>query len=52
LLGWLFKDQTRRYNQSDLLLVVRPRVVRLPAAEVDPSITLRVGPESRPIPAL
>lgn len=52
LLGWLFKDQTRRYNQSDLLLVVRPRVIRLPAAEIDPSITLRVGPESRPIPAL
>lgn len=52
LLGWLFKDQTRRYNQSDLLFLVRPRVVRLPAAEIDPSITLRVGPESRPIPAL
>ncbi|MCB1022567.1 MAG: hypothetical protein KDC27_21740, partial [Acidobacteria bacterium] len=52
LLGRLFRSTTRRYNQSDLIVTVRPRVVRLPASEVEPSLTIRFGPEQRPLPAL
>ena len=52
LLGRLFRKTTRRYNQSDLVVVVRPRIVRLPASEIQPSLTLRFGPEERPLPAL
>ena len=51
-LGRLFRSTTRRYNQSDLIVLVRPRIVRLPASEVEPSLTLRFGPEERPLPAL
>jgi hypothetical protein len=32
--------------------MVRPRIVRLPPAEMAPAITLRHGPEQRPLPAL
>jgi type II secretory pathway component GspD/PulD (secretin) len=51
-LGRLFRSTTRRYNQSDLVVVVRPRIVRLPASEIEPSLTIRFGPEDRPLPAL
>jgi general secretion pathway protein D len=51
-LGRLFRTTTRRYNQSDLVVVVRPRIVRLPASEIVPSLTIRFGPENRPLPPL
>ncbi len=51
-LGRLFRKATRRYNQSELVIVIRPRIVRLPASEIEPSLTLRFGPENRPLPAL
>ena len=52
LIGRLFGDETRRYDRTDLILTVKPRIVRLPPAEHSPSLTLRYGPEQRPLPAL
>ena len=52
LFGRLFRKTTRRYNQSDLVIVIRPRIVRMPASEIEPSLTIRFGPENRPLPAL
>ncbi len=52
LLGQLFSRHKRQVNQSELLILVRPRIVRLPPAEVVPSLTFRFGPEQRPLPAL
>ncbi len=52
LLGQLFSRHRRQVNRSDLLILVRPRIVRLPPAEVAPSLTFRFGPEQRPLPAL
>lgn len=51
-LGRLFRKTTRRYNQSDLVIVIRPSIVRLPASEIEPSLTIRFGPEERPLPAI
>ena len=51
-LGRLFRKTTRRYNQSDLVIVIRPRIVRMPASEIEPSLAIRFGPEQRPLPAL
>jgi general secretion pathway protein D len=50
--GRFFRTATRRYNQSDLVVIVRPHIVRLPASEVEPSLTIRFGPEERPLPPL
>ncbi len=52
LLGRFFRKRTRQFNQSDLVLSIRPRIVRLPPAELGPSLTFRFGPEQRPLPAL
>ena len=52
LIGRLFADETRRYDRTDLILTVKPRIVRLPPAEHSPSLTLRYGPEQHPLPAL
>lgn len=52
LLGRLFRDTSRQFNESDLVVVIRPRIVRLPAAEVARSEPLRYGPETRPLSAL
>jgi len=52
LLGRLFQDPTVRVTQRDLILVVRPRVIRMPPGELGPSLTFRFGPEQRPIPAI
>ena len=51
-LGWLFRRTTSQINKEHLLITVRPRIVRLPPAETAPSMTLRYGPELRPLPAL
>lgn len=48
-LGNLFKRHTRESLVSDLLLVMQPHVVRLPPAEMGPTLTLRYGPEERPL---
>ncbi|MBI1353310.1 MAG: hypothetical protein GC160_03110 [Acidobacteria bacterium] len=52
LIGKLFRSNSVQMNQSDLLLTITPRLVRLPAAEVEPSLVIRYGPEERPLPAL
>lgn len=52
LLKHLFADNTRQFNESDLILVIRPRIVTLPPADTAPSITLRHGPEQRPVPVI
>ncbi len=51
ILGQLFSRHKKQANQSELLILVRPRIVRLPPAEVVPSLTFRFGPEQRPLPA-
>jgi general secretion pathway protein D len=48
--GRLFRTTTRRYNQQDLIVSVTPHIVRLPASEIEPSLTIRFGPEDRPLP--
>ena len=47
--GRLFRDSSRQFNRSELLLTIRPRVVRLPASEIEPPLALRYGPEQRPL---
>ena len=39
-------------SQDHLIIAIRPRVVRLPPAEIEPTLTLRVGPERRPLPSI
>ena len=51
-IGRAFRSNTVQLNQSDLLLTITPRVVRLPASEVEPALRIRYGPEERPLPAL
>ncbi len=51
-LGRLFSDQSNQFNVSELIVTVRPRIVRLPPAEIGPSPALRYGPETRPLSAL
>ena len=51
-LGKLFRDTSRQFNESDLVIAIQPRIVRLPPAEVARSDALRYGPETRPLSAL
>jgi general secretion pathway protein D len=51
-LGHLFSRHAWQYYRSHLIVVVRPRIVRLPPAEMMPELTLRYGPESRPLPPI
>lgn len=51
-LGQVFGRRRRQANRNELLVLVRPRIVRLPPAEAAPSLTFRFGPEQRPLPAL
>ncbi len=46
---------TRKTNQTkntDLLVLVRPRIVRPPAADMVKELSIRFGPEERPLSAL
>jgi type II secretory pathway component GspD/PulD (secretin) len=52
LLGNLFRRHSWQFRRSDLIVVVRPRIVRLPPAEIGPALTLRYGPEARPLPPI
>ena len=51
-LGGLFRRHDRRWSRRDLLILVRPRVARLPPSEVARSREFLFGPEQRPVPAL
>ena len=51
-LGTLFRRNEWRWNRSDLLMLVRPRVARLPPAEMARTPTLLYGPEQRPLPPI
>lgn len=48
-LGNLFKRHIRETMANDLIVLVRPHVVRLPPAEMAPTLTLLHGPEERPV---
>jgi type II secretory pathway component GspD/PulD (secretin) len=48
-LGNLFKRRTRETLVNDLLVLMQPHIVRLPPAEIEPTLTLRYGPEARPL---
>ena len=47
----LLSRQTLRTNSTDLLVIVRPRVVRLPASEMIRELRMRFGSEERPLSA-
>jgi type II secretory pathway component GspD/PulD (secretin) len=49
MLGNLFKRYTRETVKNDLLVLMEPHVIRLPPAETEPTLTLRYGPEGRPL---
>lgn len=46
----LLSRQTRNTNSTDLLVIVRPRIVRLPASELVRELRIRFGSEQRPLP--
>lgn len=48
----LLSRRTRRTNSTDLLVIVRPRIVRLPASEILKELRIRFGSEERPLSAL
>jgi hypothetical protein len=48
----LLSRQTRRTNGTDLLVIIRPRIVRLPASEIVRELRIRFGSEERPLSAL
>jgi type II secretory pathway component GspD/PulD (secretin) len=52
ILGDLLSDHTWRYSMSDVLVVIRPRIIRQPPAETSPSLTLRYGAEESPLSGL
>ncbi len=51
-LGSLFRRNERRWSQRDLLILVRPRVVRLPPGELSRTPEFLYGTEQRALPAL
>ena len=50
--GNAFSRNFMETSQDHLIIAIRPRVVRLPAGEIEPSVTFRIGPEARPLPAI
>ena len=48
----LLSQRTRRTNSTDLLVIVTPRIVRLPASEILKELRIRFGAEERPLSAL
>lgn len=52
LLGPLFGTRRANWDRRDLLVLVRPSVVRLPAGELAGSLAFLFGSEQRPIPWL
>ena len=51
-LGSLFGIHERRWNRSDLLILVRPHLTRLPPGELARTREFLFGSEERPLPAL
>ncbi len=51
-LGDLIQNNFARTSRDHLVIAIRPRVVRSPAGDMEPTLTLRVGPEQRPLPAI
>lgn len=51
-IGRFFRQPNVQVNHRDLILTLRPRIVRLPPGEVASPPDLRFGPEQRPLPAL
>ena len=51
-LGSLFQIGERRWNENDLIVLVRPRLTRLPPGEIAGSLEFLYGTEQRPLPAL
>lgn len=51
-LGSVFRPGERRWNQNDLIVLVRPRISRLPPGEIAGSLEFLYGTEQRPLPAL
>jgi type II secretory pathway component GspD/PulD (secretin) len=45
----LLSQQKRTTNSTDLLVIVTPRVVRLPASEIVRELRIRFGSEERPL---
>ena len=52
IIGSLFRRNERRWDERDLLILVRPRVVSLPAAELARMPAFLFGSEERAVPAL
>ena len=52
LLGRLFSRNERRWTESDLLVLVRPKIARLPPGELARTRSFLFGAEQRPVPAL
>ena len=50
-LGRLFRNSSNQFNVSELIILLRPRVVRLPPGEIELPTALRYGPEARPLSA-
>jgi len=51
-IGRFFRQPNVQVNDRDLILTLRPRIVRLPPGEAGAPPALRYGPENRPLPAL
>lgn len=48
----LFSRNQKRVNSTDLLVLVRPRIVRLPAFEIMKELNIRFGSDLRPLQVL
>ena len=51
-IGPLFRRNERAWSQRDLLILVRPRISRLPPGELASARDFLFGSEGRPVPAL
>ncbi len=51
-IGNLFRRNEYRWDQRDLLILIRPRILRLPPSELAVGSTFLYGSEQRPVPAL
>ena len=52
LIGNLFRRRGRRWDQRDMLILVRPRVASRPPSQIARSRAFLFGSEERPVPAL
>ncbi len=52
VLGSLLRRSEWRWNRRELLIVVEPRIVRLPPGELSPSRSFLFGAEERPVPPI